>query len=109
MHNYKWVDYMAPFLGNRGSQNFSFADGHVALWTWQDQRTLDNALMDRLYFRREPGNEDRERMPIPYRQWPTGGYVLFCPVHYDGSFGSLTGRQPQGKTGRPSSLQETQE
>ncbi|MBI1370368.1 MAG: DUF1559 domain-containing protein [Planctomycetes bacterium] len=44
-----WTDYTAPFHDNKTSQNMGFADGHIELWQWVDDTTLDAAHESELY------------------------------------------------------------
>ena len=73
---------MAPFHGNNDTQVIGFADGHSDPWTWQDQRTIDNALIYKNFGRTDPGSVDWQRMRIAYRQLPTVGGAVYYPPFY---------------------------
>lgn len=68
----KWIDYVGMFHQNQTADSYSFLDGHVEHWQWEDPNTLYAGEVGKFYLY-DPNNPDWLRLRKGYRQMATRG------------------------------------
>jgi len=62
--NNRWIWWDPPPIRHGDGTTFSFADGHVEYWKWQDHRTIEFGLEMRAFSPPQPDNPDITRTLI---------------------------------------------